>query len=55
MTNYAKIDHANRRIVMDRTFAKNAEIVGSVEYKIQYAPGHRRRLHHGCSGELYDL
>ena len=27
MTNYAKIDHTNRRIVMDRTFAKNAEIV----------------------------
>ena len=32
MTNYAKIDHTNRRIVMDRTFAKNAEIVGSPEY-----------------------
>ena len=32
MTNYAKIDHTNRRIVMDRTFAKNAEIVGSKEY-----------------------
>ena len=32
MTNYAKIDHANRRIIMDRTFAKNSEIVGSVEY-----------------------
>jgi hypothetical protein len=33
MTNYAKIDHTNRRIIMDRTFAKNAEIVGSAEYK----------------------
>ena len=32
MTNYAKVDHTNRRIVMDRTFAKNAEIVGSKEY-----------------------
>jgi hypothetical protein len=32
MTNYAKIDHTNRRIIMDRTFAKNAEIVGSKEY-----------------------
>ena len=33
MTNYAKVDHTNRRIVMDRTFAKNAEIVGSTEYE----------------------
>ena len=32
MTNYAKVDHANRRIVMDRTFANNAAIVGSPEY-----------------------
>lgn len=32
MKNYAKLDHANKRIVMDRTFAKNAEIVGSDEY-----------------------
>ena len=32
MKNYAKIDHANRTIVMDRTFAKNSEIVGSTEY-----------------------
>ena len=32
MINYAKVDHANRRIIMDRTFAKNAEIVGSAEY-----------------------
>ena len=34
MTNYAKVDHSNRRIVMDRTFAKNAAIVGSYEYEI---------------------
>ena len=34
MTNYAKLDHANKRIVMDRTFAKNAEIIGSDEYKM---------------------
>ncbi len=32
MKNYARLDHANTRIVMDRTFAKNAEIVGSAEY-----------------------
>lgn len=32
MKNYAKIDHTNRKIIMDRTFAKNAEIVGSTEY-----------------------
>ena len=32
MTNYAKLDHKNRRIVMDRLFAKNADIVGSPEY-----------------------
>ncbi len=32
MVNYAKIDHASRRIIMDRTFAKNSEIVGSSEY-----------------------
>lgn len=32
MTNFAKVDHANKRIVMDRTFAKNAVIVGSDEY-----------------------
>ena len=34
MTNYAKLDHKNRRIVMDRTFAKNAEIIGSAEYDL---------------------
>ncbi len=32
MKNYAKIDHVNRKIIMDRTFAKYAEIVGSPEY-----------------------
>ena len=32
MTNYVKVDYSNRRIIMDRTFAKNAEIVGSREY-----------------------
>ena len=32
MTNYAKIDHANRLIVMDRAFAKNSLIVGYPEY-----------------------
>ena len=32
MTNYVKVDMATRRIIMDRTFAKNAEIVGSAEY-----------------------
>ena len=37
MTNYAKIDRTNKRIIMDRTFAKNAEIVGSEEYKILQA------------------
>ena len=34
MTNYAKLDHVNHRIVMDRTFAKNAEILGSDAYKM---------------------
>lgn len=38
MKNYVKIDCANRRIIMDRTFAKNAKIVGSEEYnKLQMA------------------
>lgn len=32
MTNFAKIDHPNKRIVMDRAFAKNSLIVGSPEY-----------------------
>ena len=34
MTNYARLDHADKRIVMDRTFAKNAEIIGSPEYDL---------------------
>ena len=34
MTNYAKLDHKNHCIVMDRTFAKNAEIIGSPEYDL---------------------
>ena len=34
MTNYAKIDHDKRAIVMDKTFAKNAAIVGSKEYDL---------------------
>ena len=37
MTNYAKIDHTNRRIILDRTFEKNALIVGSDEYKMLQA------------------
>ncbi len=32
MTNVLKLDHSNSNIVMDRTFAKKAEIVGSREY-----------------------
>ena len=32
MTNYAKLDHKNRLIVMDRTFAKNADVIGTQEY-----------------------
>ena len=32
MTNFAKVDHTNRRIIMDRTFANNAAVVGSSEY-----------------------
>lgn len=32
MKNYVKIDYANRQIIMDRTFAKHANIVGSEEY-----------------------
>ena len=34
MKNYARLDHAEKRIVMDRTFAKNAEIIGSPEYDL---------------------
>ena len=32
MKNWVKIDYTNRQIIMDRTFAKNAKIVGSEEY-----------------------
>ena len=34
MTNYLKVDHANHRLIMDKTFAKNAAIVGSPEYNL---------------------
>ena len=33
MTNYLRVDHEKRRLVMDRTFAKYAAIAGSDEYK----------------------
>ena len=33
MTNVLRIDHVNRKLVMDRTFAKYAAIAGSEEYK----------------------
>ena len=32
MTNYLKINHQNRTLVMDKTFAKAAAYVGSTEY-----------------------
>ncbi len=32
MKNYMKIDATNRKIIMDKTFAKNAAIYGSEEY-----------------------
>ena len=32
MTNILKLDHSNSSIVMDRTFAKKSEVVGSREY-----------------------
>lgn len=32
MTNFLRLDSENRRLIMDKTFAKNAQIVGSVEY-----------------------
>ncbi len=32
MKNYLKVDVMNSRLVMDRTFAKNCAIVGSMEY-----------------------
>ena len=34
MTNYLKVNSKDRQLVMDRTFAKNAEYVGSREYKM---------------------
>ena len=34
MKNYLKIDVAKSRLVMDRTFAKNCAIAGSVEYNL---------------------
>ena len=34
MKNYIKVDTVNRMLVMDRTFAKNASIVGSREYEM---------------------
>ncbi len=37
MTNYAKVDTINRRIIMDRTFAKNAAIIGSAQYDLLQA------------------
>lgn len=32
MTNFLRSDSENRRLIMDKTFAKNAQIVGSTEY-----------------------
>ena len=34
MTNYLKVDYENKSLVMDRTFAKSAKIVGSKEYDL---------------------
>ena len=34
MKNYVKIDYTNRQIIMDRTFARLAKIVGSEEYNL---------------------
>lgn len=34
MKNYMKLDHQNRKIIMDRTFANKAEFVGSEEYNL---------------------
>ncbi|MDY4896461.1 MAG: hypothetical protein SO146_04380 [Eubacteriales bacterium] len=34
MTNYLKIDLMAERIIMDRTFAKTASIVGSTNYNL---------------------
>ena len=32
MTNYLRVDHANRKLIMDKTFAKKSSIVGTQEY-----------------------
>ena len=32
MTNFLRLDSENRRLIMDKTFAKNAQIVGSTKY-----------------------
>lgn len=37
MKNYLKVDTANARLVMDRTFAKNCAIAGSAEYNLLQA------------------
>lgn len=37
MKNFMKCDHANSKLIMDKTFAKNAEIVGSREYEMLQA------------------
>jgi len=34
MKNTLKVNHENRQIIMDRTFAKKSEVVGSEEYKL---------------------
>ena len=34
MKNYLKVDVAESRLVMDRTFAKNCAIAGSAEYNL---------------------
>lgn len=34
MTNYLKVDYENNSLVMDRTFAKSAQIAGSNEYRL---------------------
>ena len=37
MKNYLKVDIANARLVMDKTFAKNCVIAGSAEYNLLQA------------------
>lgn len=43
MTNYLRVDAVNRQLVMDKTFAKNAQIVGSAEYD-QHMRSHKERI-----------